>query len=131
MRPVAGVTIASLSVVVIRGAKNPLVVEVRSSRAVAAGLVVPMPTLPVLPTKSLVLVSVVPPVRNFKVPDSVACIITSPVPADWITVALALDKVKSVEAEVDLIPGLEALISRLPSTLIYGMTDVPVPGGSP
>ena len=45
MRPVAGVVIASLSVVVILGAKKPFVVEVRSSRAVAAGPVVPMPTL--------------------------------------------------------------------------------------
>jgi hypothetical protein len=47
------------------------------------------------------------------------------------TAALALDKVKSVDADVDLIPGAEAEISRLPSLLIYGMTDELVPGGSP
>ena len=41
----AGVDIASLSVVVILGAKNPLVVEVRSRMAVAAGVVVPIPTV--------------------------------------------------------------------------------------
>jgi len=91
----------------------------------------PVTSRPELLITNRLLVSVEPPVRNFNDPDSVACKITSPVPADCMTVALALDKVKSVDAEVDLIPGLEALISRLPSLLIYGMTDVPVPGGSP
>ena len=78
----------------------------------------PVISKPVLLMTNRFSVSVEPPVRNFKDPDSVACKITSPVPADWMTAALALDKVKSVDAEVDLIPGAEAEISRLPSTLI-------------
>jgi hypothetical protein len=42
--PVAGLAIASRSVVVIRGGKNPWVVELTSSLAEAAGLLVPIPT---------------------------------------------------------------------------------------
>ena len=46
VRPVAGVVIASRCVVVMRGGRKPLVVDETSSSAVAAGVVVPMPTLP-------------------------------------------------------------------------------------
>ena len=44
-RPVAGLTMASRWVAVIRGGKKPWFAELTSKRADAAGLIVPMPTL--------------------------------------------------------------------------------------
>jgi hypothetical protein len=44
-RPIAGVAMAKRSVVVIRGAKKPLFVVVKSKMAETSGVFVPMPTL--------------------------------------------------------------------------------------
>ena len=79
---------------------DPLTVNRSPSPTVraAVGDVSPIPTLPVLSMTILVLASVVPPVRNYKDPDSVACKITSPAPEDWITVVKADETVKVDEA---------------------------------
>ncbi|KKW08009.1 MAG: hypothetical protein UY44_C0020G0010 [Candidatus Kaiserbacteria bacterium GW2011_GWA2_49_19] len=77
------------------------------------------------------LVSVVPPVLNFKFPLSVAWITTSPAPADWMVTALALVNAKVAEAKVDLILGVAAATSRSPTLLIYGTELIVLPGGKP
>ena len=49
VNPVAGLEIASLCVVVIRGGKKPFVVLLISNAADATGVVVPMPTFVLVP----------------------------------------------------------------------------------
>ena len=48
VRPMAGEVIAVRCAVVIRGGRNPFVVEATSKRADAAGVEAPMPTCPPL-----------------------------------------------------------------------------------
>ena len=140
MSPVAGLTIASLWVVVIRGAKNPLVVEVRSRTAVDAGVLIPIPTFPEkiafpgpagaagYPTASDA--PTVAYVLTFKSPTTSSLAVGVVVPIPTLSFKASIDKVL-VSNESPLVPPVKAKLVSLENVQASAFAVTVSPDASP